>query len=101
MSSFNKNRIYVGLDNDNFGGMTPTGAIIRDAQVFQLIAEDETCAGWDAGRIQQLYDRVYEAWEPYGHLVSLLPSELLERHQRIYAAATARAKEMGWEPPSD
>jgi hypothetical protein len=27
-----------------------------------------------------------------------LPEELRERHQRIYAAAVARARELGWNP---
>ncbi len=89
---------YPGIDRDRFGGMTPTGNIIRDAWVFGLIPESETCAGWDAARIEQLYDRVTAAWEPHGHLASKLPPELRERHERIYGAAVRRARELGWEP---
>ncbi len=89
---------YVGIDNDSFGGMTPTGTIIRDAWVFGLVPESETCEGWTMAQLQQLYDRVTKAWEPYGHLVSNLPPELRERHARIYDEAVQRARELGWDP---
>lgn len=91
-----RNKTYVGLDADSYGGMTPTGNIIRDAKVFGLIPEDATCAGWSVGQIEALYDQVSNAWHPYGHLASRLPDELRERHHRIYAAAIARARELGW-----
>lgn len=78
--------------------MNPTGQIIRDAWVFGLIPETENCAGWDLGRVQALYDKVDAAWQPYGHLPSKLPPELSERHQRIYTAATERARAEGWDP---
>ena len=78
--------------------MNPTGNIIRDAWVFGIIPESETCAGWTVQGIDALYDKVTKAWEPYGHLVSRLPEELRERHQRIYDAAVANARESGWDP---
>lgn len=90
--------IYVGIDNDDYGGMTPTGTIIRDAWVFGILPEEETCAGWTVARLQDLYAKVSTAWEPYGHLVSHLPPELRERHARIHGAAVARAKASGWSP---
>ncbi len=93
-----QNKLYPGLDDDSYGGMTPTGQIVRDAQVFGLIAEDETCAGWSIAAIQDLYDKVSDAWRPYGHLVSKLPEDLRVRHKRIYDAALARARERGWSP---
>jgi hypothetical protein len=89
---------YVGLDQDCDGGLTSTGKLIRDAWVFALLPETETCTGWNAGQLQELYDRVTEAWEPYGHLASALPAELRERHQRIYTEAIARARANGWDP---
>jgi hypothetical protein len=89
---------YCGLDDDAFGGMTQTGHIVRDAQVFGLIPEDQTCAGWSLGTIQDLYDKVSDAWAPYGHLASRLPDDLRERHRRIYDAAIARARQLGWKP---
>jgi hypothetical protein len=49
-------------------------------------------------RIVALYDKVTAAWDPYGHLVSNLPEELRERHQRIYDAAVANARASGWDP---
>lgn len=91
-------KTYVGLDADGYGGMTPTGNIIRDAQVFGLIPEEQTCAGWSVAEIQQLYDQVTAAWHPFGHLVSALPDDLRARHRRIYDAALARAKQLGWGP---
>jgi hypothetical protein len=92
---------YVGLRNDPKGGMTPTGNIIRDAWVFGLLDEQEDCAGWLVQGIDALYDRVTEAWAPYGHMVSRLPPELAERHRRIYTEAVERAREAGWDPSLD
>lgn len=92
------NRTYAGLDKDEYGGMNPTGNIIRDAWVFGLLPESETCEGWSLDRIQALYDRVTEAWMPYGHMVNKLPEPLRERHQAIYDAAIKRARAMGWSP---
>jgi hypothetical protein len=78
--------------------MTPTANIVRDAWVFGLIPEDQTCEGWTFQGIEDLYDKVYAAWEPYGHLVSRLPAELKERHARIYTEAVTRARAAGWDP---
>ena len=89
---------YIGIDKDSFGGMTPTGSIIRDAWVFGIIPDTETCAGWTVQGIQALYDKVTAAWAPYGHLVSNLPPDLRERHQRIYEAAMREARAQGWDP---
>ena len=44
------------------------------------------------------HDKVAQAWEPYGNLASNLPSDLRERHQRIYAAAVELARRQGWNP---
>ncbi|MBK5968141.1 MULTISPECIES: hypothetical protein [Thiorhodovibrio] len=93
-----RQKTYLGLEQDSYGGMTPTGTIVRDAQVFGLIPESENCAGWSVDRIQTLYDQVSDAWQPYGHLASRLPEELRERHQRIFAAAIAHARTLGWKP---
>jgi len=94
-------RIYVGIDKDSYGGMTPTGTIIRDAWVFGILPETETCAGWTYDRLQVVYDQVTAAWEPYGHLVSRLPEELRARHERIHGEALRRAREAGWSPPME
>ena len=96
-----KLKIYVGIDDDRYGGMTSTGNIIRDGWVLGVISETQTCAGWTMHAIEDLYDKVTKAWEPYGHLVSNLPPELRERHQRIYSAAVRRAREEGWNPELD
>jgi hypothetical protein len=93
-----KDRKYAGIDKDPNGAMNPTGTIIRDAWVFGLIPESETCAGWNTGAIEALYEKVTQAWAPYAHIPSQLPPDLLERHQRIYAAAVERAKTLGWDP---
>lgn len=94
-------KVYPGIHKAPKGGMTPTGNIVRDAWVFGIIPESETCEGWTIQGIEQLYDKVSDAWEPYGHLVSNLPAELRERHQRIYDEAVRRAREQGWDPELD
>ncbi len=87
---------YVGIHNDNFGGMTSIGKIIRDAWVFGLIEETETCEGWNIGGINALLDKVDKEWDKYGCMVSQLPDDLRERHERIYSEAIKRAREAGW-----
>ena len=76
--------------------MTSIGKIIRDAWVFDLIPETETCEGWDQGQVDVLLDRVNTEWDKYGCLVSNLPRDLLERHQRIHGEALEKAKAAGW-----
>ena len=53
-----KQKIYYGIQNEPRGGMTPTANIIRDAWVFGLLPEDETCEGWTIQGIEELYDKV-------------------------------------------
>ncbi len=96
-----KTNQYVGITKDKNNGLTTVGKIIRDAWVFGLLPETETCEGWSYGQIEQLYDRVSKAWEPYGQLVSNLTPELRERHARIYDAAVKGAREQGWNPELD
>lgn len=93
-----RNKIYAGIDKEPNGGMTATANIIRDAWVFGILPETETCAGWTLQGIDALYEKVSDAWAPYGHLVSRLPEELRERHARIYGAAIERARAQGWRP---
>ena len=92
------NKIFHGIDKDLADGMTPTGNIVRDAWVFEIIPETETCEGWTIQGIEALYDKVSVAWEPYGHLVSRLPDDVQARHKRIYDQAVAKAKSLGWDP---
>ena len=80
--------------------MNPTGNIIRDAWVFDLIPETETCAGWSDQRLSALYEQVTVEWGKYGHLVSNLPSELADKHRRIYDEAVKKARDAGWNPDS-
>ena len=87
---------YVGITNDINGGMTTIGKIIRDAWVFGLLDESETCEGWNLAGIDALLDKVTAEWDKYGCLVSHLPPELFERHQRIHAEAVAKARAAGW-----
>ena len=93
-----KIKIYDGIDKDPQGAMNPTGNIIRDAWVFGLIPETETCAGWALQGIDALYDQVTREWQKYGYLVSNMPAELAERHNRIYRKAIEEAKAQGWDP---
>ncbi len=89
---------YAGVDRDENGGLTHMGRMVRDAWVFGILPETETCAGWDAARMQNLYEKVYAAWEPYAHLPSRLPEELRARHARVYEAAMRSARDKGWDP---
>ena len=92
----NRPRTYVGINNDVNGGMTTIGKIIRDAWVFELLPETETCEGWNRGQVDSLLDKVNNEWDKYGCMVSNLPESLRERHQTIHDAAIARAKAAGW-----
>ena len=93
-----KSKTYVGIQNDLFGGMTSTGKIIRDAWIFGLIPETETCEGWLSGGIENLWIKVNAEWEKYGFLVTNLPPEIKEKFFRIQDQAMLRAKEFGWTP---
>ncbi len=53
-----KSGTYIGLDKENNGGMTAIGKIIRDAWVFGLIEETQTCEGWNAAGIDSLMEKV-------------------------------------------
>ncbi len=92
----NKPQEYIGVDKDVNGGMTNIGKIIRDAQVFGLIPETETCEGWDLSRINALLQQVNEQWDKYGCLVSHLPDDLRERHNKIHGQAMEQARKAGW-----
>lgn len=87
---------YIGIDHDINGGMTTIGKIIRDAWVFGLISETETCQNWNLAGIDALLQKVNAEWDKYGCLVSHLPPELAARHQQIHDAAIAKARAAGW-----
>lgn len=87
---------YAGINNETQGGMSPIGKIIRDAWVFGLLDESETCEGWTIAGIDALKHKVNDEWDKYGCMVSRLPEELFERHQRIYDEAIKSAREAGW-----
>ncbi len=87
---------YIGINNEINGGMTTIGKIIRDAWVFNLIPEHETCEGWNLAGIDALLQKVNDEWDKYGCLVSNLPQELAERHRKIHAEALEKAMKSGW-----
>ena len=92
---------YVGIDKDLNGGMTDTGKIIRDAWVFGIIPETETCEGWLVAGIQSLWEETNAEWKKYGFLVSNLPEDLRQRFDRIQNDAVKRAKAAGWDPEKE
>ena len=94
-------QLYVGVDNDTQGGLTHLGRIVRDAWIFGILPETETCVGWDSARMQNLYEQVYAAWEPYAHLPSRLPDGLREKHAKLYAQAIEAARNSGWNAELD
>jgi hypothetical protein len=89
---------YVGIDKDVDAGMTASGRIIRDAWVFGLLDESETCEGWPTGAIEDLWRQVNQEWEKYGFLVNNLPDDLRERFMRIQNKAMQKARAAGWDP---
>ena len=90
-------KTYVGLDKDINGGMTMIGKIIRDAWVFGILPETETCEGWKISRIDAVNQQVNAEWDKYGCMVSNLPEDLRARHKHIHDEAIKRAKERGWD----
>jgi hypothetical protein len=96
-----KQKVYEGILEDRYGGMTHTGAVIKDAWIFGILPESETCKGWTIGRIEALYDQVHRARERHGYTVAELPPEIRERHERIHREAIERAKAMGWDADRD
>lgn len=92
--------VYTGFNEDTHG-ITTLGRIVLDAWLFDLIPRSEDCAGWDLQRMQQLMDQVNTHWDKYGNLPSNLPPELRQRHVELYAWATGRARERGWDPELD
>lgn len=91
-----KNQLYAGVYQDENNGLTHLGRMVRDAWVFDILSESETCAGWTGEQMQNLYEKVHAAWEPYAHIPSRLPEDLQQRHTRIYDEAIATAKKQGW-----
>ena len=87
---------YVGINNEINGGMTTIGKIIRDAWVFDLIPETETCEGWNLAGIDALLQKVNAEWDKYGCMVSHLPEDLRDRHARIHGEALEKARAAGW-----
>ena len=69
-------QFYVGIEQDSDAGLTHLGRIVRDAWVFGILPESETCAGWSSAQMQSLYEKIYAAWEPYANLPSGLPDDL-------------------------
>ena len=91
-------KTYPGLDHDINGGMTMIGKIIRDAWVFEILPESETCEGWEMSRIDAIHQQVNDEWDKYGSMVSALPEDLQARHKRIYDEAIVKARQRGWDP---
>ncbi|MGI9212638.1 MAG: hypothetical protein ACR2HF_09205 [Methylococcaceae bacterium] len=93
-----KNDTYIGLDQDQYGGMTDIGRIVRDARAFGLIDEQETCAGWVAPAIEKLWINVQEYWREHGYSVAKLPEDVRTRYLKLQEAAVAKARHQGWNP---
>lgn len=92
---------YVGIYNDLNGGMTDSAKIIRDGWVFGIIPESESCEGWEAVQIEDLWRKVNAEWEKYGFLVGNLPPGLRERFMRIHDEAMAKARAAGWDAENE
>lgn len=92
---------YPGFDQDENGGMTQIGNIVKHAWIFELIPEDEMCRGWSYAQLEALAQQVEAKWHEYGFLVNQLPEALRARHQRIHREAIERARAAGWDPNLD
>ncbi len=90
--------VYPGIDEDSQGGLTHLGRIVMDAWVFGILPETQRCAGWDYGRMQDLYEKVNQRWDEFGPIPAHLPEPYRANHQRIYAEAVERARQQGWDP---
>ena len=86
---------YSGFYQDSHG-MTMLGRVVLDAWLFDLLPRSEDCAGWDLNRMQQLMDKVSQAWDAQGSLPSRLSSPLRQRHAELYTWAAERAQGLGW-----
>ncbi|SDY29972.1 hypothetical protein SAMN05421755_101516 [Nitrosomonas sp. Nm33] len=96
-----KEQFYAGINEDTNGGLTHLGRMVIDAWVFGILPESEMCAGWSHSQMQNLYEKVHAAWEPYAHLPSRLPADLQQRHARLYAQIIDIAKNKGWNAELD
>ncbi|VAY86367.1 hypothetical protein MNB_ARC-1_285 [hydrothermal vent metagenome] len=92
----NKPKTYVGIDKDINGAMTSIGKVIRDAWVFGLIEETQTCEGWNLTQLDILMQKVNDKWDEYGCLASNLPEDLALKHFKIHNTAINKAKQSGW-----
>ena len=91
-------RAYVGIYNDEAGGLTHLGRIVMDAWVFEIIPGSETCAGWDEVQMQDLAEKVAVAWARFDNAIANLPEDLRMRHALIYEHAMMRGRDTGWAP---
>ena len=89
---------YVGIDNEINAGMTDTAKIIRDAWAFGFIPETETCEGWNAAGIEDLWRKNQDAWDQCGFRVGGMSDEVRERYLRIQKEAVKQAHAAGWDP---
>lgn len=96
-----KERKYVGIHDDQYGGMTYLGSLIKDAWIFGLLPETQTGEGWTHGAMEALGEKVQAQWDKYGYRVSDLPEDIRQLHQRIHAEAIERARSLGWDPGSE
>ncbi len=101
MSKTPTERTYVGIYDDQYGGMTALGGLVKDAWIFGLLPESETCEGWTHGAMETLGQKVQAEWEKYGYRVNELPQAIRQLHERIHNQAIARAREQGWDPGSE
>ena len=101
MGAVVKDKVYCGIHNDKYGGMTSIGSIVKDAWLFGLLPETESCEGWTNAQFEKLQQDIAKAWDQYGLLVGNLPAELRERHHRIHDEAIQRARAMGWDPDTE
>ena len=81
--------------------MTYLGGLVKDAWIFGLLPETQTCQGWTHGAMEALGVKVQAEWEKHGFKVNDLPEAIRLAHERIHAEAIIRARAQGWDPGSE
>ena len=94
-------QIYAGIYDDESGGLSPTGRIIMDAWVFEIIPVSETCEGWNSSQVEELSRKVAAAWQQYDSSPRNLPDDMRMRHAMMYQQAKMRGERVVWDPNID
>ena len=80
----------VEMHNDPSASEIDRGRVIRDAWVFGIVPESESCDGWTIQALVQLEHKVNEVWKKYDFKAANLPPHIRTHFDRIYGAEAQR-----------